>query len=71
MPGYLCTIRNLFKRLTEIGAKIITNSHFLHFSLIPQTTVIGAFILTLVAFIYLFLKNKNKCVLKVLGMEHS
>ena len=28
MPGYLCTIRNLFKRLTEIGAKIITNSHF-------------------------------------------
>ena len=28
MPGYLCTIRNLFKRLTEIGAKIITKSHF-------------------------------------------
>ena len=71
MPGYLCTIRNLFKRLTEIGAMIITKFTLFAFLMSPQITMIRAFKLTLVAFICLFLKNKDKCLLKALGLEHS
>ena len=42
-----------------------------HGLLAAHFTMIRAFKLTLVAFICLFLKNKDKCLLKALGLEHS
>ena len=45
------------------------DNHEIHtFCMCPQITMIGALILTLVAFISLFLKNRDKCLLKTLGL---
>ena len=44
MTGYLCTIRNLFKRLTEIGAIIITSSNHYDWSINTHTGCICLFI---------------------------